>query len=93
MALIRKSDGIEFGVPWYQAKFDGLVDKLSQLLATLYGGKIYAPLHMCWGPDSACKGRRVLVKEPAAMSYLGRLWKVSERDQEACTEFSRLVGE
>lgn len=94
-ALIRKSDGITFGLTWYQRIFDALVAKLERLLSTIYCGFVFAPVLMCWEVDRvAGKGRRVLSSDADAIGYLEQKWNVWRRpDQEKFNEFSELVGE
>lgn len=92
--LIRKSDGITFGLPWYHKIFDALVTKLERLLSSIYCGFVFAPMLMCWEADLvAGQGRRKLSPDSAGLAYLARAWNVERPNPEKLIEFAALVGE
>ncbi len=89
--MIRKEDGAEFGVEWYQSTFDALVSKMNFALERMYKGPTFAPVAMAWKPDNF--GRRwMLAPDEAAIDYLAKKWRLTQGNQRTCDEFADLVA-
>ncbi len=89
--MIRKSDGLEFGLSWYQSTFDKLVAKLMDALKKIYRGNIADALGLGWTLDNV--GRLVLSPDEDAIDYLGDQWKINEADESRREELAQLIAE
>lgn len=90
-SLIRKSDGVEFGLAWHRNLFESLVIKISRLLMRIYRGSIWQPMAMSWSEES--KGRQSLSPDPFAIALLSERWDIQNADADTASQFAGLVGE
>jgi hypothetical protein len=91
--LIRKSDQAEFGVEWFQATFDKLIERLECLLVRLYRGKVFEHLEMEWRTGRNAGNRQELSPDEKAVDFLGLQWHLDQAPESDCIEFARLLGE
>lgn len=91
--MIRKVDGLVFGVDWFLRTFDGVIGKLDNLLKRLYRGGQF-PLEICTKLEyNGDQKRVVLAPCPAAVDYLARSWKIDSAGEQGYREYVDLLAE
>ena len=90
-ALIRLSDGVEFGLEWYRSLFDKLIASMQGNLRRLYRGSFPKEMELVWEPQTT--GRPSLAPSRNTIGILANKWKIDEKDMASYHEFAGILAE